>query len=109
MPFGPVIVPRVPVMPLPATGVPVTVSGGHTVRHGPVHVDWFIGSDWRMYSVMLLASTTCLPYFESLATLTVAPAADPPELEPEPLPTDWPALVKIAPCMPKSPEVPPGP
>src|SRR5437870_12410832 len=100
MPFGPVMVPRVPVMPLPATGVPVTVSGGHTVRHGPVHVDWFIGSDWRMYSVMLLASTTCLPYCESLATLTVAPVAEP--LVPEALATVSPALLKLAPCMPQS-------
>src|SRR6185295_8406394 len=64
-------------MPRPATGLPVTRSGGQAVAHAPVHALLVPWSAWNRYSVRPWESTRIFPRPPLLATPTLAecPAA----------------------------------
>ena len=59
--------------PLPACGVPVTVSGGQAAAQAPVHADVPVLSAWNRYSVRPPLPTRALPGIpEMVASETVA-------------------------------------
>src|SRR5579871_375226 len=74
VPSGRVMVPsRAWLTPLPACGVPVTVSGGHAAAHAPEHADVPFLSAWNRYRVRPLLPTRAWPGIpEMVASDTVA-------------------------------------
>src|SRR5579859_7318538 len=53
--------------PLPACGVPVTMSGGHAAAHAPVHADVPFLSAWNRYRVRPLLPTRALTGIPEMA------------------------------------------